>query len=84
MCVCSVWDLDWKGKETGDKDPQLSEVEEKRQSTNTRRENEQGVCLGECRERKGHSLDSQHGQLLHGLDWARAEQTNVEVVYTWQ
>ena len=39
----SAWDLDWKGKETGDKDLQLGQVQEKRQR-NEYQEEEGAQC----------------------------------------
>lgn len=56
--VCSPWDVVWKAK-TGDRDPQLGEVQEKGQFNEYQEEEWAGcVCLNECIQSKGSCLYS--------------------------
>lgn len=71
----SAWDLDWKGKETCDKDPQLGQVQKRQCNEYQEEEGAQCVCLYEFRESQGcHPILSRDSCCV-GLAWGRAEQT---------
>lgn len=75
-----AWNLDWKGKETGDKDPQLGQIQEKRQRNEY--QEEEGApcaCLDEFRESQGCCPHSRQGQLLCGANLGQTVWTHMQV-----